>query len=403
MTKRRGKAKHQPNPPRDERHPGVNLYRIKSPKVYSSYPYTSYEPHEVGCFQTDIERNVLPCSSDMFPRFESNINLPIDLNEGLEEYYERKGMDSNRLASSLPLWQRFLKWIIISDFDLSSVDFIARRGILKYIGHTLYDFYKTPWMFKVCKYNGKIYMYEPTPEDRCKSIVKKDPQCRKYMYWGKKFEDTVTSSKEESSGSYRMVRSNVGKYKVLLGAEVDAVRVQKREESDDVVIEKVLQGCSDCSVEQLHCQLLNRCRYYSSDNATEFIEIKTCVKRQVKNKTSFGWLQSYLAGVKTLIFGFRDNEGLVHSMEEYNVKEVPLKSDWDGGAMFGLISGVLNWLHQHVDEGCSGTLQYCGAERHAIEFRKNDHEGHFLPDWFTKHLLSKENRMKSSDLNGSFM
>jgi len=395
MTKRRGKSsKHQPDPSREDRRPNGTLYRIKSPKVYSSYPYTSYDPVEVGTFSTDQDRNVLPCSAESFPQYSSSFQLPFDLNEGMDEYYEQKEIDSNRLTCRLPLWQRFLKWITISNFDLSSVDFVARRGILKYIGYTLYDYHKSPWSFNVCKYDGKIYMYEPSPEQRCESMVEKDARCKKYLYWGKKFEDLVTSSAGDASGCYRMVCSNVGKYKVLLGAEVDAVRIRERDGLDDVIIEKVLQGCPDCP-------LLNRCRYYSS-GPTEFIEIKTCVKRQVKNKISFGWLQSYLAGVETLVFGFRDNEGMVESVQEFKVCEVPLSADWDGGAMFGLISGVLKWLHQLVDEGCSGILQYAGGDKRDIEFRKLS-GGHFLPEWYTKHLLSKENRMKSCESSGSSM
>ena len=387
MTKRRGKTKkHQPNPPREIRRPPENIYRIKSSKTYSTYSYSSYKPEEVGTFFTDLERNVHQCGSDSFPQFMCDVGLPIDLNEGMEQYYEEKEVDSNRSSKSpLPLWQKFLKWIMLSDFDLTTVDFVARRGILKYIGYTLYDYYKSPWTFNVCKYQGKVYMYEPCPEQRSQSSMAKDSRCRKYLYWGKKFENSVTSSKEDMSGCYRMVRSNIGKYKILLGAEVDAVRLDG---ADDVVIEKVLQGCPDCP-------LINS--FSSSDNVIEFIEIKTCVKRQVRNKTSYGWLQSYLAGVDTLVFGFRDNEGMVGSIEEYKVRDVPLTAEWDASAMFGLISGVLNWLCQQVEEGCSGTLQYRGAEKHDIEFTKQS-EGHFLPDWFTKHLqVGEGDRMKLFD------
>lgn len=382
MTRRRGRGhKHQPNPPRREHQPGLKLYRIKTPKVYSSYPYSSYDAVEVGTFATDLDRNVLACPFDAFPRLKTEeLEFPIDLNDGLEEYYERKEVDSNRLTNSLPLWQRFLKWIQNSDFDLSSVDFIARRGILKYIGHTLYDFHKSPWSFRVCKYDGKIYMYEAKPEQRAKSAVEKDESCKKYLYWGHKFEDVVTQAQEsERCGYYRMVRGNIGKYKVLLGAEVDAVRV--KEKNDDVVIEQVLRGCPDCS-------LLKRCRYTSSDSLAEYIEIKTCVKRQLRNKTSFGWLQSYLAGVETLVFGFRDSAGLVDEVKELKVKEVPHTADWSANAMFGLISGVLNWVQQHVEEGESADMFFEGGSKLEIAL-KNKGEEHFLPEWYTKHLASK--------------
>ena len=230
-------------------------------------------------------------------------------------------------------------------------------------------------------------MYEPSPEQRSESMIEKDSRCKRYLYWGRQFEKTVTSSKEDMAGCYRMVGGNIGKYRVLLGAEVDAIRVTSYDNDggDDIIIEEVLQGCPDCNRLKKYCNSSP-----SNATSTEFIEIKTCVKRQVKNKTSFGWLQSYLAGVETLVYGFRDGEGIVDQIAEYQVSEVPRTADWDGGAMFGLISGVLKWLYGQVDEGCSGELEYLGGHKHEIEFRKLSNE-HFLPEWFAHYVnLSKE-------------
>ena len=393
MAKRRGPGSRrrqlQPEPNNSRHHnspPDTNLYKIKAPKVYSSYPYTSYLPEEVGAFSTDQDRNVLKCSSDTFPHLRPDVKLPLDLNEGLEEYYSCvKDVDSNRL-NYLPFWQKLLKWITLSNFDVSSVDFIARRGILKYIGYTLYDYHKSPWKFRVCKFQGKVYMYEPSPEQRGESMIEKDSRCKRYLYWGRQFEKTVTSSKEDMAGYYRIVNSNVGKYKVLLGAELDAIRVRSHdnEGSDDIIVEEVLQGCPDCNLLKKYCNSTT-----SNSTTTEFIEIKTCVKRQVKNKTSFGWLQSYLAGIETLVYGFRDGEGMVDQIAEYKVSEVPGTADWDGAAMFGLISGVLKWLYGQVDEGCSGEIEYLGAHKHQIEFRKLSNE-HFLPEWFVQYVSASK-------------
>ena len=35
------------------------------------------------------------------------------------------------------------------------------------------------------------------------------------------------------------------------------------------------------------------------------------------------WGQSYLVGIPTIVCGFRDNEGVVHSLKTFNVENLP--------------------------------------------------------------------------------
>lgn len=35
------------------------------------------------------------------------------------------------------------------------------------------------------------------------------------------------------------------------------------------------------------------------------------------------WAQSFLVGIPQIICGFRDDEGIVHRLEKFNVQEIP--------------------------------------------------------------------------------
>ena len=330
----------------------VEIYKIRSPKSYSTYPYLSYSPSEVGIFVTDLDRNVIKCDdSSLFPSFISDLELPLDLNVGFKDYIKNKAAKQTQDAERLPLWQRFLQWITLADYDTSSVDFVARRGILKFIGYTIYNHYRNPWSFRACKYKGVVYIHEPDPDIRSAHTADNE-QCQKFMYWGKKFEDCVTESIDNTvAGCYSMVEGNIGRYRVLLGAEIDAAREKQ------------------------------------SNSKPEYIELKTCVQRKLRDKVSFGWLQSYLAGISTLTFGFRDNAGMIESIKEYPVSTIPEQfKSWNPSSIFGMISGVLNWIHLNMEEGASGTLVYDGGG----EIILTHEQGHFLPEWYLKHLHTKQ-------------
>ena len=348
---KRGESRKKTKPKRQNFCP-VDIYRISSPKSYATYPYLSYSPSEAGAFVTDQQRNVIKCDdSSLFPSFISDLPLPLDLNVGYTEYIKDKASEQGQDDNRLPLWQRFLKWITLSNFDVRSVDFVARRGILKFMGYTLYNRFKNPWSFRACKYNGVVYIHEPDPDIRSKAFTVDNERCKRFMYWGKKFEDYATLSHDNVAGCYSMVHGNIGKYKVLLGSEIDAVRL----------------------------------KHSSTGSALkpEYLEIKTCVQKKIRDKISFGWLQSYLAGIPTLAFGFRDNDGMVGSVAEYPVSAIPHQfTNWNPCSIFGMISSVLNWVYQHLEEGSSGTLVYDGSN----EIMLTHESGHFLPEWYLKHL-----------------
>jgi len=199
-------------------------------------------------------------------------------------------------------------------------------------------------------------MYETESGAMCEP----DEMHKKFMYWGRRFETCVTTdpsvtpdpSVTSAAGGncYSMVTGDIGKYRVLLAAEIDAVRPRGTTSSIGATTENCDVSEAGNHLTDLHLnpsEAANR-------SPQEYIELKTCVERTVRNKLCYGWLQSYLAGIETLYYGFRDDVGYLNKTREYVVSEVPALCKWDGGAMFGLMSGLVNWAFTRVEEGTSG-------------------------------------------------
>ena len=143
----------------------------------------------------------------------------------------------------------------------------------------------------------------------------RDEQQQRFCYWGYKFEDLCTtshkSSSESCSGTSCASHSN-GTAAVLPAGPVDA-------------------NCEFCCVLRLGLDRLRilmgaemDCEVVESDEKPSYyIELKTNkLLRQPRERNTFErfkllkfWLQSYLAGVRRIYVGFRDQHGVVHQAE----------------------------------------------------------------------------------------
>ena len=413
-------------------------YVIKPSQVYTSYPYTSYKPTCVGSFCSDKMGEIIHVNdSSVFPRLKIPEKLPLDLNTGTR---------TPRTPSSTILFRRILKWIIHTGFDVSSVSVVARRGILKHIGYTLYNRYKNPWSFKLCKYRGVVYLYEPAT-----TTTSQSSDSQPWLYWGCRYEelvtsrDNVTSSKEGellqqlsgssvrfSGGSVKWVRDGEeksdnqsieesgGKEGVTTGTcniseikegldlpdhlienlrdNVQSMEPSSREEEEK--LSKIFQKKDPSSQQNepyrgAYTMVTGKISHVSvllcgevdavCPETGELVEIKTCTERKLPDRLCFGWTQSFLAGVGQLHFGLRDGEGVVHKTRTMKVGDAVRGAKcWDPAGVMGLIGGVIRWVVGTVPEGFSGALLYMGEGEILLSAQEN--EGHFLPEWYTSSL-----------------
>ncbi|KAL9104422.1 MAG: hypothetical protein Q9163_000628 [Psora crenata] len=165
-----------------------------------------------------------------------------------------------------------------------------------------------------------------------------------------------------------VVKTGIGKAKLIIGGEVDAVW---------------------------------DCRPASKDAPINWVELKTSAEiktphddTKYQRKLLKFWIQSFLLGVPKIIVGFRSQSGILQRLEELQTKDIPgmvkkTSGLWDGNICINFTAAFLDWLKQTVTS--DGVWRIRRRERSSIiEVFKIEESGHgdilsqeFL-EWRTK-------------------
>ena len=326
----------------------VAKYKLKSDYGRLSL-YSTYTPSRVGSFVINSVGDLSHSNSAQPPRLRE-YTLPLDLNEGYDpgRDYDKEYF-SSKSATNLPGIDKGLKWLLESRNKdvLSNVNVITQRGVLRDIGNTLHDYYKSPWKLEVCKYMGKLYIRK---EESREDVM--TPFQALHSYMGKRFEEYVLHPHEDEQRIYNVLTGTIGRYRnILLTAEVDGINDKGQQ-----------------------------------------VELKTCFPWKLKQKIPAAWLQSYLGGIDLLYYGLKEKTGWVNSKhKELDVRKLPGKFSFPethANSMFGFISDVLEWLDDNVKEANTVWLFEYTGKRNPQSIRLVKEEGKFLPDWYKIQISS---------------
>lgn len=171
----------------------------------------------------------------------------------------------------------------------------------------------------------------------------------KMQYWGYKFEtlstlphpwaecsrDEIESRESATVNNYAqycsIVRTGIGNHTLILAGEVDAVLGSKPAAGDESQIPYVELKTSE--------------DFHPGDG-------KSAVK--FERKMCRFWAQSFLLGVPRVVVGFRDRDGWLKRLEEWNTLSIPGvvkrgRGTWDGNTCINFASGFLDFLRDVVD------------------------------------------------------
>lgn len=307
-----------------------------------------------------------------------------DLNEGVKSFIEKSKTESghlNELLRALIHYERTL-----NNGKRVKGDFVTYRGVMTRL-LTLPFSQNEDLDINIVWFDGQIFLeldFELLEFKR-----REETERSKLMsYWGYKFEALATLPKpwsqctrEEIEGRRKnvvdniseyctVVRTGVGKMKVVLGAEVDCVSDYKAS-SDNYAAHYKEEG-------QDYDYLMDEPPSKDDTNPLHhYLELKTSryivnpnVARQFEGKLLKSWAQSFLIGVPKIVYGFRDDGGFVKSVEEFDTAEIPkmvfnssytdAKSKWNGNECVSFYAAVLAWIKAAVpeDEKKAWRLQY---------------------------------------------
>ncbi|CAF9906341.1 decapping endonuclease targeting mRNA [Imshaugia aleurites] len=211
-------------------------------------------------------------------------------------------------------------------------------------------------------------------------------------YWGYKFETLSLipdqwdmTSREfiedrenvvvDNYGQYcSVVKTGIGKTKMVIGGEVDALWDCKPENRDDPI------------------------NWVELKTSAEIANDKDMLKYE--RKLLKFWVQSFLLGVPKIIVGFRSHNGILQRLEELETKNIPGivkkqgKGTWDGNLCINFAAAFLDWLKQTITT--DGVWRLRRTERSpVIEIFKNEESGY--GDILSREFVEWRNGMDANE------
>ncbi|KAH3694156.1 decapping and exoribonuclease protein-like isoform X1 [Dreissena polymorpha] len=333
---------------------------------------------ESGQFPSPVKRGHISVDRKMNITFDESqmryLKRPEDLNNvslNLDDGYEDREEKSEENFEDIDL---MIKWISekLATSELNNL-VVSRRCILTDIMFTPCKKYAhCQWKIAVILQHGAYHICRFDRNNRWEEVQKPHNRLwRKSHYWGWKMEQLLTESKPDESdctktqvqhGKYLLVNQlNINAHSLVFNCEIDAY----------------------------------------DENTDSFVEIKTKKNISPENISPGEdaifkkftllqwWAQSQLGGVKEILCGFRDNEGLVTRIESFRTSSIPNSElPWNQKVCFHFLDNLLTWIKKRV----SVTGEF-SANRIVHLFERSDEDTishntttepryQFLPEWY---------------------
>ncbi|KAF7616460.1 hypothetical protein AFLA_004520 [Aspergillus flavus NRRL3357] len=331
---------------------------------------TIRRPREITCFSYDDQHSFHLGDSSL--RYYYPPRLPADLNRGYDTFQKLDDSADEHLDALLETimaleketgkkceadiitWRGMMTKILTAPFDnLNGFEMNATRFQVSLIQDVFSSFHGIPKLIIVPQdtifiEENNLYKNQQKQLQKNQRMPPGMPSQDMMAYWGYKFEtlsllnqpwDPTTREEIESrdelvvnnNAQYcSIVRTGIGKTRLIIGGEVDAVWDCKPARKEDVI------------------------HWVELKTSAEIRNDRDMVKYE--RKLLKFWAQSFLLGVPKIIVGFRDERGIVHRLEELETASIPNKVKnggrvtWDGNICINFTSAFLEWLKSTINE-----------------------------------------------------
>ncbi|KAJ5675918.1 RAI1-domain-containing protein [Penicillium macrosclerotiorum] len=307
---------------------------------------TIRRPKEISCFSYDQNRKFSLGDSSL--QYYYPPSLPADLDIGFDTFQKLDDTADEHLDALLDTIAAFER----DTGKKCDTDIVTWRGMMTKILAAPFNANDGFEMNATC-FQGTIFIeennaYKNAQKERQKSQRMPPGMAsqERMMYWGYKFEvlsvlrqpwDSTSRAEIEgrqvevvnNSAQYcSVVKTGIGKVRMVLGGEVDAVWDCKPERTEDPIHWVELKTSAEIRRDQ------DMLRY--------------------ERKLLKFWAQSFLLGVPKIIVGFRDQDGIVNRLEELDTASIPAKvkkvgkGSWDGNVCINFAAAFLEWLKETI-------------------------------------------------------
>ncbi|AMD22656.1 HHL114Cp [Eremothecium sinecaudum] len=281
---------------------------------------TLKQPKELGYYSKTIENEFLIQSDTMLSYYyfpDSYLEKNFDLTAGAKKFKEcmdTPDFDQATLHGLLDTIQHYEE----RRKKKVKADIITFRGIMRKLISSAFDNPKYANVnFRIVSFDGQLFIKE-AKEKNSKGSANKNTNSLEFRnyYSGYKFEALTVLSKpfpetprhilekrhkklvDNGEQYISVVRTGIGKCKLILGAEVDCVFDFKEENGDNL-------------------------KHYAELKCTKAVNT-VAEARSFERKIFKTWIQCFLVGINRIIYGFRDENYILKSVEEFTTQEIPI-------------------------------------------------------------------------------
>ncbi|XP_028311494.1 decapping and exoribonuclease protein [Gouania willdenowi] len=349
------------------------------------------QPVEVGCFSLDSHRRFFNDSRQLRFYVEPDRSPNFNLRDGYKDRFLKRDDGVKERLDHL------LRWIKANRSKLSSrlpadssrdlgVDFVTWRGHLTKLLTTPYET-KEGWLLAVTRFRGTWYISEVETEAAQRERMNRTERHEEMMYWGYKFEQYTCAdnlhSLPDSGGVVNtneafctVVQTRLADHRLLFSGEVD---------------------CRDGDPK-------------APPPPACYVELKTsaeiCTPKQRSNFHRFKllkwWAQSFLPGVPRVVAGFRDQDGVVVSVETFLISKISqlIKNEyncWKPTVCMNFCCDFLSLVKRVATEDSHSVVYLFSWEpRRDVTYSVHrDSQYSFLPHWFVEEMTKTEDSHQS--------
>lgn len=349
-----------------------STFKTKENASGGNFPAYS-RPRVIGYYGVDCDRKYCGDLGRLkYIHLPTDFNVKFDLDRG-RTLAQKKDDSCDEKIDNL------LRWMLQNSNggDWMSADFVCFRGLLTVLMCTPYE-KNEDWIICATKWKGTIFLCAKETERKRISKEQMTDRDKQFSSWGYKFEQYMSSDKPDGIPDVTkpvnereelcvVFRAKLNNHCLLFGAEMDGVKSTS-----------VINNCSELA-------------------ETQFIELKTsrCIEtaRQNQNFKRFKlvkwWSQSFLVGTSQIVCGFRDDWGMVHKLENFEVLKIPRMAGnvWDPSICMNFCDRFLSFVWSVVAEESPDTVwKFYWRPHEDVTVVKipGPSEFSFLPTWFTQ-------------------
>lgn len=281
------------------------------------------QPKELFAFARDIDgeyvyNGVQDENLSYYYLPDSSVDKQIDLGAGYNNF--KKIPEEQNLGDFAALLKGVMKYEQQTGAKINS-DIITFRGLMTKILTLPYNL-KDPFNYHIIVYDGQLFIknndeFELNKRNAQEEDPSKEDMMKRFEYSGYKFEAISTLPKpwgqcsrlqidkrsKKVVNNYEqyisVVKTGIGKVKLLLAGEVDCLWDYVPEDGKDIL------------------------PHYVELKTSKVIESPGQVVNFEK-KLFRTWAQSFLIGIRKIVYGFRDDNLILRNVEIYNTEEIPV-------------------------------------------------------------------------------